>query len=313
MFLTEKQSGKVKAQNCANGSVQRQHVAKEEAAAPTVTSEAIFIQSTIFAHESRNVATCDIPGAFLHADNPDYVLMQLDGILAEMMVKIAPSMYRKFVTTNAKGKSVLYVQLEKAVYGMMKSALLFYQKLVTDLTSIGFDINPYDPCVANKIIDGKQMTICWHVDDLLMGHEDSKIVTKFLKWLATRYNTDDKKLNVIRVHKHDYRAMNLNFSKKGVFSIDMIPYIKKIIETFPEKITGCNLHQLATTFFKFVLPMRPSTYPKNKPVHFIILLHNFSSCQEFVVTSKLQLPSSLLASNNLTMMTGARLNELLNI
>jgi hypothetical protein len=136
MFLTEKRSGEVKARNCANGSVQRQHVVKEEATAPTVTSEAIFVQSTIFAHESRDVATCDIPGAFLHADNPDYVLMRLDGILAEMMVKIAPSIYRKFVTTNAKGKTILYVQLEKAVYGMMKSALLFYRKLVADLTSI---------------------------------------------------------------------------------------------------------------------------------------------------------------------------------
>ena len=102
-----------------------------------------------------NIAMWDIPGAFLHADNPDSVIMQLDGILAEMMVKIAPSIYRKFVTTNAKGKSVLYVQLEKAVYDMMMSALLFYRKLVDDLTSIGFDINPYDPCVANKMIDGK--------------------------------------------------------------------------------------------------------------------------------------------------------------
>ena len=155
MFLTEKRSGEVEARTCANGSVQRQHIAKEEAAAPTVTSEAIFIQSTIYANENRNVATCDIPGAFLQADNPDFVLMRLDGILAELMVKVAPKMYRKFVTTNAKEKSVLYVQLEKTVYGMMKSALLFYRKLVADLLSLGFEINPYDPCVANKIINDK--------------------------------------------------------------------------------------------------------------------------------------------------------------
>ena len=56
--------------------------------------------------------------------------MQLDGILAELMVKVAPSLYCKFVTTNTKGKPSLYVQLEKAVYGMMKSTLLFYRKLV---------------------------------------------------------------------------------------------------------------------------------------------------------------------------------------
>jgi hypothetical protein len=52
------------------------------------------------------------------------------------------------VTTNAKGKAVLYVQLEKAVYGMMKSALLSYWKLVVDLTSLGYVINPYDPYVS---------------------------------------------------------------------------------------------------------------------------------------------------------------------
>jgi hypothetical protein len=125
-------------------------VAKEEATAPTVTLEAIFIQSTIYAHEHRDVATCDIPGTFLQADNPDLVLMHFDGILAELMVKIAPRIYRKFITVNAKGKPVLYVQLEKAVYGMMKSALLFYRKLVADLTSLGSEINPYDPCVAKK-------------------------------------------------------------------------------------------------------------------------------------------------------------------
>jgi hypothetical protein len=50
--------------------------------------------------------------------------MRLDGILAELMVKVAPNIYRKYITTNSKGKPVLYVQLEKAVYGMMKSALL---------------------------------------------------------------------------------------------------------------------------------------------------------------------------------------------
>ena len=100
MFLTEKRSGEVKARTCANGSVQRDHIAKEEATAPTVTTDSIFIQGTICAHERRDVATCDIPGAFLQADNPDYVLMHLDGILAKLMVKVAPNLYRKFITTN---------------------------------------------------------------------------------------------------------------------------------------------------------------------------------------------------------------------
>jgi hypothetical protein len=169
----------------------------------------------------------------LQADNPDFVLMRLDGILAELLVKIAPSLYRKFVTTNAKDKSVLYVQLEKAVYGMMERALLFYRKLVADLTSLGFTLNPYDPCVANKIINGKQMTICWHVDDHFLGHEDPAMVTTFLQWLAKHYDTTDKKLKVIRGHHHDYLGMNLDFAQKSSVRFDMIPYINKIIDAFP--------------------------------------------------------------------------------
>ena len=51
-------------------------------AALTVISEALFVQGTIFAHEQHDIATCNTPWAFLQADNPDYVLMRLDGILA---------------------------------------------------------------------------------------------------------------------------------------------------------------------------------------------------------------------------------------
>ena len=133
MFLTEKCTGKVKACGCANGSKQPANIAKDEAAAPTVSSVAIFIQGTIFAHKGRNVANCNMPGAFLQADNPDYVLMHIDDISAKLIVTIAPNIYRKYITTPAKGQPVLYVQLEKVLYGMMKNALLFYQKLVTDL------------------------------------------------------------------------------------------------------------------------------------------------------------------------------------
>ncbi len=46
MFLTEKHTGEVKAHACANGSTQRDHIVKEEATTPTVTSESIFIQGT---------------------------------------------------------------------------------------------------------------------------------------------------------------------------------------------------------------------------------------------------------------------------
>ena len=50
-FFSEKRSGEIKARACTNGSTQRSHIAKKEATALTVISEAILIQGTIFAHE----------------------------------------------------------------------------------------------------------------------------------------------------------------------------------------------------------------------------------------------------------------------
>ena len=186
IFLKEKKSGAVKARSCANGSVQREHVAKEEAAAPMVGLDLVFITSTIDAKESRKVMTIDIPGAFLHADNEDYVIMKMVGTLAELMVKTNPKLYQQYVILE-KGKSVLYLRLQKALYGMMKSALLLYRKLVSELQDMGFEINPYDPCVANKMVNGTQMSIRWHVDDLMISHLSRDKIMKIMQGMKDIY------------------------------------------------------------------------------------------------------------------------------
>jgi hypothetical protein len=105
------------------------------------------------------------------------VLMRLDGVLAELMVTIAPNIYQKYITTNANGEPILYVQLEKALQGVVNSALLFYCKLVVDLCSIGFILNPYNPCIANKMVNGQQMTIWWLVDNFLISHKDYQAIS----------------------------------------------------------------------------------------------------------------------------------------
>ncbi len=73
-------------------------------AAPTVALKSVFITSTIDAKESRKVVTVDIPGAFLHADNKDYVIMKMVGALTELMVKTNPKLYQQYVILE-KGRS----------------------------------------------------------------------------------------------------------------------------------------------------------------------------------------------------------------
>jgi hypothetical protein len=82
----------------------------------------------------------------------------MNGTLAKLMAKTDPKLYQKYFT-NEKGKKVLYLRHQKALYGMMKSALLFYKKLISELKEMGFEVNPYNSCVVNKIVDGSQMTI----------------------------------------------------------------------------------------------------------------------------------------------------------
>jgi hypothetical protein len=166
-----------------------------------------MITAAIEAHERRNVAVADIPGAFLSADMDEVVIMAIRGRLAELMVKAAPNIYRKFITLDANNQPILYVRLQKALYGCLRSALLFYEKLVADPTSQGFELNPYDPCVANKIIAGEQFTLIWHVDDIKMSHKDSNEVTKVIKWLKGIYGDD---MHVSRGLVHEYLGMTLD-------------------------------------------------------------------------------------------------------
>ncbi|MGC9193778.1 MAG: hypothetical protein ACP5FQ_07825 [Thermoplasmata archaeon] len=62
---------------------------------------------------------------------------------------------------------------------MLVAALLWYKKFRSDLEQQGFGFNPYDPCVANKVVNNKQHTVRFHVDDLMSSHVDTKINDKF--------------------------------------------------------------------------------------------------------------------------------------
>ena len=73
----------------------------------------------------------------------DTVHMKLEGKMAELLMKLEPKLGRKYVT-NKKGRMVLYVELEKALYGTLQAALLFWRKLTSSLQKWGFTINPYN-------------------------------------------------------------------------------------------------------------------------------------------------------------------------
>lgn len=50
-------------------------------------------------------------------------------------------------------KPVLYMRVQHEFYGLLKSALQFYSKMVGDLEADGFKMNPYDICIINTKVD----------------------------------------------------------------------------------------------------------------------------------------------------------------
>jgi hypothetical protein len=129
---------------------------------------------------------------------------------------------------------------------MMRSALLFYQKFVHDLESKGFIINPYNPCVANKMMNGKQMTVGWHVDDLKVSHKDPEVLTEFREWLMLKYGNCKEHRGTF----HEYLGMELDYSISGKVKIKMIPYLEEMLNEFPDEITTTRTTPAAEYLFK---------------------------------------------------------------
>ncbi len=126
--------------------------------------------------------------------------------------------------------------MPQAIYGAMVAALLYYKNFVKSLTKQGFKLNPYDGCVTNKIVNGKQITICFHVDDCKISHKCMKVVDATIKWFRAEYESIfEDGSGVMKVHRgkvHKYLGMSLDFSHKGQCHVIMYDYLDGIRQAF---------------------------------------------------------------------------------
>jgi hypothetical protein len=170
------------------------------------------------------------------------------------------------VSKDKRGKPVLYMELYKSMYGLMRSALLFSRKLKKELLEYGFMMNPYDPCVANlKTKDGSQLTVLWHVDDLKLSCKNGWEVTRLLLYLKRIYGSG------IAVHlgnKFRYLGMDLDYSEKGVFAVSMVGYTDQIIGDFPEEITKSSACPHNENLFKIREESEARYLPEEQAIKF---------------------------------------------
>jgi hypothetical protein len=135
MFLGEKRDGTVKGRMVYNGKPTREWLSREDSASLTAALESIMLTAVIDAHEERAIMTCDILNAFIQAlipevkDGDERVMMKITGVLVDMLVELNPELHGPYVVyeRNIRNK-VLYVQVMRAIYGMLEAAILWYKK-----------------------------------------------------------------------------------------------------------------------------------------------------------------------------------------
>ena len=170
MFLKEKYlpTGvfeKLKARLVAGGNQQDKNL-YDDLSSPTVSTSVVMSVFAIAAYERRNVSVVDITGAYLNADMNTgiTVYMRLDKTMSSMVCKIDKE-YEKYMDD----KGCIVVRLDKALYGCVESAALWYENLSESLNSARFMKNKYETCVNNKKNkSGIQCTVAVYVDDLII-------------------------------------------------------------------------------------------------------------------------------------------------
>ena len=89
-----------------------------------------------------------------------------------------------------------------------------------DLEQQDFKFNPYDACAANKEVKGNQLSVCFHVDDLISKHIDSKVNDIFANWLNRMYAKHGA-VSVNHGRVQDYLVMVFDFSKSSTVMVSI--------------------------------------------------------------------------------------------
>jgi hypothetical protein len=108
-----------------------------------------------------------------------------------------------------------------------------YQKLSKQLTNWGFKAN----C---KMVDGNQVTIQFHVDDLKISHVKQLVIDDVLADLNNKFGTNKKLLSATTGEIHDYLGITIDYSNKNKVLFSMYDYLEDILAEMPEDMNGTS-------------------------------------------------------------------------
>lgn len=163
-----------------------------------------------------------------------------------LLVELDETKWRKHLRKE-DGRSVIYVICKKAIYGTMNAALLAYKKLAKLLKGWNFIMNPYKPCLWNRLVNQKQMSMLFHIDDIFLCHKSPVMVTIFIKKLEAEYGKLQA-LTVTRGLLHEYLGQTVDFRIKGEVAFSQYDCIRKLWDTIPDSWKGKKRNTAAPAY-----------------------------------------------------------------
>ena len=112
---------------------------------------------------------------------------------------------------NSTKQCMLYYQEE----------YLFRKKIIKQLYNWDYLMNPYDHSTFNKMVNGKQITIQFHVDNLKLLHFNEEVVKQEVEKINNKFRTQTHDLNVTKGDLYDYLGIKLDYSHESYVNITM--------------------------------------------------------------------------------------------
>jgi hypothetical protein len=154
---------KYKARLVARGFKQQEDIDFMEIVAPTAQTTSFRVLCSIAAQEKLDMQQIDVSTAFLNGELQEEVFVRPPACLWEQMGQ------------DSKAHPTAVWRLKKALYALKQSAKAWNDKLVAELSKLGFSQSEGDPCLFMRGAFRQMVYLLVHVDDLVIAGEGSNV------------------------------------------------------------------------------------------------------------------------------------------
>lgn len=219
---------KLKARLVGNGA-QQDGVDKSNMVAPTARAISHKLLLNICAYDKADIRIGDVPKAYLNAKyenhNGKQLFVRLDKITADIAVKRYPRL-KDYLLENGE----MICKVNKALYGLVESAWLWFREVSGTVLSHGFSATP-DLGVYTRREGNDYVHLSLHVDDFFGGSSHTKRGLAMHDEIWSALNTKYPGIKIQRGPNYMHLGHSIKYERKlGVIYTDQNQHTRGVLK-----------------------------------------------------------------------------------